>query len=52
MTYFTNNSKEKKLANRKKGTLKIKRKVWHVLTQSIRIELATRNEDKEEYLID
>ena len=44
--------KKKKPANRKKGTLKIKQKVWHVWTQSIQIELATRNEDKEEYFID
>jgi len=43
---------KKKPANRNKGTLKIKQKVWHVWTQSIQIELATRNEDKEEYFID
>ena len=43
---------KKKLANRKKGTLKIKHKVWHVWTQSIQIKLATRNEGKEEYFID
>ena len=36
---------KKKPANRKKGTLQIKQKVWHVWTQSIQIKLATRNEE-------
>ena len=43
---------KKKPVNRKKGTLKIKQKVWHVWTQSIQIKLATSNEDKEEYFTD
>ena len=43
---------KKKPANRKKGTLKIKQKVWHVWTQSIQIKLATHNEENEEYFID
>ena len=43
---------KKKPANRKKGTLKIKQKVWHVWPQSIQIKVPTRNEDKEEYFTD
>ena len=43
---------KKKLANRKKGTLKIKQKVSHIWTQSIQIKLATGTEDKEEYFTD
>ena len=43
---------KKKPAKRKKGTLKIEEKVWHVWTQSIQIKIPTRNEDKEKYFID
>ena len=43
---------KKKPANKKKGTLKIKQKVWHVWTQSIQIKPPTRNEDKDKYFID
>ena len=43
---------KKKPANRKKGTLKIKQKVWHVWPQSIQIKVDSRNEDKEEYFTD